>query len=142
MKRYEFRMAKVLRVRRLQEDAARAGVAVARSAERAAEAAVTESQEHYRGLASDLPPGSATDFLGQRDRVAFRATGVRLAEGRLSTATDATAQAVAGWRVTHQRVEALERLDERRREDHDVELRRFEDAAVDEIVVSRARATS
>lgn len=142
MKRYEFRMAKVLRVRRLQEDAARAGVAVARSAEREAETAVAASQEHYRGLAADVANASAMDFLSQRDQVAFRATGVRLAEGRLSTATDATAQAVAGWRVTHQRVEALERLDERRREDHGVELRRFEDAAVDEIVVSRARAAS
>lgn len=142
MKRYEFRMAKVLRVRRLQEDAARAGVAVARSAERDAETAVAASQEHYRGLAGNAAATSATDFLGQRDRVAYRATGVRLAEGRLSTATDATAQAVAGWRVTHQRVEALERLDERRRDDYGVELRRFEDAAVDEIVVSRARAAS
>ena len=140
MKRYSFRMEQVLRVRRLQEDAARAGVAVARTAERTAATAVAASHDHYRQLAAQTSTAPASAFLGQRDRVAFRATGVRMAESHLSTAVEATAQAVDDWRGTHQRVEALERLDDRRREEYGVELRRFEDATVDEIVVSRARS--
>ena len=140
MKRYTFRMEQVLRVRRLQEDAARAGVAVARTAERQAEAALASSNEYYMSLDIPTAPAAATSFLGSRDRGALRATGVRIAEGHLSTAVEATTQAVTDWRATHQRVEALERLDDRRRDEYGVELRRFEDATVDEIVVSRARS--
>lgn len=140
MKRYSFRMEQVLRVRRLQEDVARAGVAIARSAERDAEIVLASSNEYYMSLETPAEAADATSFLGQRDRGALRATGVRLAEGQLSTATEATAAAIEDWHATHQRVEALERLDDRRREEYDVELRRYEDATVDEIVVSRARA--
>lgn len=142
MKRYQFRMEQVLRVRRLQEDAAKAGVAVARQAERTAETAVEAATDHYRRLATAPSAGSTTDFLGLRDRVSLRATGLRMAEGSLHTAVVATAQAVDGWRLSHQRVEALERLDGRRREEYAIELRRFEDTTVDEIVVARARAGS
>lgn len=140
MKRYTFRMEQVLRVRRLQEDAARAGVSIARSAERAAEIVLASSNEYYMALETPAAPAAAHSFLGQRDRGALRATGVRIAEGHLSTAVEASTAAIDEWRATHQRVEALERLDERRREEHGIELRRYEDAAADEIVVSRARS--
>lgn len=140
MKRYEFRMQKVLRVRRLQEDAARGRIAVARTAEQRAADAVAGSYDHYRALAPSAPATTAAGFLGQRDQAAYRATSVRLAEGSLQVATEATAQAVSTWHASHRRVEALERLDERRRDEHDIEARRVEDAAVDEIVVSRARS--
>jgi flagellar FliJ protein len=140
MKRYEFRMQKVLRVRRLQEDAARAAIAAARTAEQRASDAVAGSYDHYRALASDTSAASAMGFLGQRDQASYRATSVRLAEGNLRVAADATADAVSTWHVSHRRVEALERLDERRREEHGIEARRAEDTAVDEIVVARARA--
>ena len=140
MKRYEFRMAKVLRVRRLQEDAARAGIAVARTAQQRASDAVAGSYNHYRALSPTAPATTAAGFLGLRDQASFRATSVRLAEGHLQVAADATAQAVATWHVSHRRVDALERLDDRRRDEHEIEARRAEDAVVDEIVVSRARS--
>ena len=140
MKRYEFRMQKVLRVRRLQEDAARAGIAVARTAEQRASDAVVGSYDHYRALSTLAPATTAAAFLGLRDQVTYRATSVRLAEGNLHVAAEATAEAVSTWHVSHRRVEALERLDERRRDEHEIEARRAEDAAVDEIVVSRARS--
>ena len=142
MKRYEFRMAKVLRVRRLQEDAARAGIAVARMAEQRASDAVAGSYDHYRGLSPANPAAPAAAFLGLRDQASYRATAVRLAEGHLQVAAEATEQAVSVWHESHRRVEALERLDERRRDEHQIEARRAEDAAVDEIVVSRARANA
>ena len=141
MKRYEFRMEKVLRVRRLQEDAARAGVAAARRSEQDSQLALEASQEHYSAL-SAAPSGSAAAFLGLRERAAHRATGVRLAEGQRHVAAEFTAAAVATWHESNRRVDALERLDARRREEYDVEARRDEDAAVDEIVVSRARSNA
>lgn len=138
MKRYEFRMSKVLRVRRLQEDAARAAVAGARRAEQQAQVALDESQQHY-GALSGPAAGSAAAFLGLRERAAHRATGVRLAQGHRQVAADETVTAVATWHESNRRVDALERLDDRRRDEYDIELRRAEDAVVDEIVVSRAR---
>lgn len=144
MSRYTFRMEKVLRVRRLQEDAARAGVGAARSAERGADTALAGSLEHYRELAdsSVLATHSAPAFLGHLDRVAFRATGVTLAQERRRVAVEATAAALTEWRETNRRVEALERLDERRRDEHGIEVRRAEDAGVDELLVARARRSA
>ena len=141
MKRYEFRMQKVLRVRRLQEDAARAGVAVARRAEVEAQHALDASKEHY-GALSAPSAASAAAFLGMRERAAHRATGVRLSEGQRQVAADQTAVSVATWHETNRRVDALERLDERRRAEYEIDARRAEDAAVDEIVVSRARSNA
>ena len=141
MKRYEFRMHKVLRVRRLQEDAARAALAGARRVEQESQLALSESQEHY-GALSVPAAESAVAFLGLRERAAHRATGVRLAEGQRQVAAEQTAAAVATWHERNRRVDALERLDGRRRDEYDIERRRAEDATVDEIVVSRARRTA
>ena len=140
MKRYEFRMAKVLRVRQIQEEAARAGVAVARVAEARAQEALEASHEHYKGLDVSAGTADATAFLGLREQAAHRATAVGLAKGNRRVAADATSAAVATWHDSNRRVDALERLDERRREDYGIEYRRFEDATVDEIVVARARS--
>ena len=139
MKRYEFRMAKVLRVRQIQEEAARAGVAVAQAAQRRAELALEASQEHYRGLGTPATAQDAAAFLALREQASHRATAVRLADGNRQVAADATVTAVATWQDSNRRVDALERLDERRREEYGIELRRDEDATVDEIVVARAR---
>ena len=142
MKRYEFRMEKVLRVRRLQEDAARAAVAASRRAEQQAQVALEASQAHYSSLAVDTPAASAAEFLGLRERAAHRATGVRLSQGLRAVAADETAASVRTWQESNRRVDALERLDERRRDEYDIEARRAEDTAVDEIVVARARSNA
>jgi hypothetical protein len=135
-------MAKVLRVREIQSDAARAGVTVARMAEQRAEDALAQSRDHYAALAVDTSSQPAAAFLGLRERASHRATAVGLADGNRRVAAEATADAVAAWHVANRRVEALERLDGRRREEYGVELRRFEDAAVDELVVARARSSA
>lgn len=142
MKRYEFRMEKVLRVRRLQEDAARAAVAAARRAEQQAQSALEASQAHYSSLTTAAPTTSSVQFLALRERAAHRATGVRLSEGLRFVAAQETAASVHTWQESNRRVDALERLDERRREEYGIEARRAEDAAVDEIVVARARSNA
>jgi len=43
----------------------------------------------------------------------------------------------AEWAAARQRVAALERLEERRREEHAIETRRAEDRLVDDLVVAR-----
>ena len=140
MKRYEFRGEKVLRVRRLQEDLARAGVAAARHEEQAAGEAVSASQQRYAQLAHDSGQSSAAGFVADRERAAYRATAVTTAQQHQRAAQDATAQALQAWQLAHRKVDGLERLDERRRNEYAVEFGRDQDATVDEIVVARARS--
>ena len=142
MKRYSFRMSKVLRVRQIQEEAARAGVAAAQSAQQRAQLALEASQEHYAGLAVAPGAQTAAAFLGIREQASHRATAVQLAAGNRNVAVDATVAAIATWHDSNRRVDALERLDERRREEYGIEARRVEDAAADEVVVARARSRS
>ena len=142
MKRYEFRMAKVLRVRRLQEDAARAAVAAARAAENAAIETLEASKAHYAALPAGETAAPTSDFLSLRARGEWRGQAVVQADGRRQMAADGTSFALDGWQLANRRVTALERLDERRRDEYGVLVRRDEDATVDEIVTSRARRTA
>ncbi|HVM19821.1 MAG TPA: flagellar FliJ family protein [Egibacteraceae bacterium] len=141
MKRYEFRMAKVLRVRRLQEEAAQAQVAAARQAEHAAAEDLAASRQHYADL--DAPAQyTAAGLLGWHARADLRAQAVTHAGRRHLTAVDSTRGAVEAWQAAQRRVEVLERLDERRREEHTVVVRRAEDATVDDIMVARSRRSA
>ena len=142
MKRYQFRGEKVLRVRRLQEDIARAGVAAARQQEQAARDALVASQQRYAQLQSGGVQQTTTGFLASREQAVHRATAVVSAQQHERTAKDVTAQSLATWHDAHRKVDGLERLDGRRREDYAIEAGRAQDAAVDEIVVSRARRVS
>ena len=135
-------MEKILRVRRMQEDAARAAVAQARIVEKSAAEKLAASRRHCEALSTVEPATSPTEFLALRDRGDFRAQAVGLAGERRRSAADQTAGAVNGWHVTHRRVDALERLDERRREDYAIEAQRDEDALVDDIVTSRVRRSA
>jgi flagellar export protein FliJ len=142
VKRYEFRAAKVLRVRRLQEDIARADVAAARHAQAQALASVGAMRQHYAELAHPAAPLGTASFLATQERGGQRAEAVVLAQHRHDRAQDATAVALDSWRAARQRVEGLERLDERRRAEYDVAARRDEDLEADEIVIARARSVS
>ena len=142
MKRYQFRAEKVLRVRRLQEDIARAGVAAARQEENAARAAVAASQERYAQLLLTGEAQSISAFLASREQAVQRAAAVTTAQAHQRAAEHTTAAAVATWHGAHREVDGLERLDGRRRDEYAVEARRAEDATVDEIVVARARRTA
>jgi flagellar protein FliJ len=142
MKRYQFRGEKVLRVRRLQEDMARASVAGARRDEETAQAKVDASQQRYTQLSAAAPAQSSAAFLMTREQATHRAGAVTVARQRRQAAADATAEALDSWRDINRKVQGLERLDERRRADHHIEVRRDEDAQVDEIVIARARRAS
>lgn len=142
MKRYEFRAEKVLRVRRIQEDIARAGVAAARLEEQTARAAVAASQERYSQLLLAGESQSMTAFLASREQAVQRAVAVTTAQAQQRSAEDITATAITTWHDAHRKVDGLERLDGRRRDEYAVEAGRAQDAVVDEIVVARARRTA
>jgi flagellar protein FliJ len=142
MKRYEFRAEKVLRVRRLQEDLARAGVAAARHAEQTADATLAASQQRYAQLSVPSAPLTPAGFLAAREQAGYRATAVTNAEHQRRAAAAATADALTGWHEAHRKVDGLERLDARRRDEYAIEAGRAQDAVVDELVVSRARRSA
>lgn len=142
MRRYEFRAEKVLRIRRLQADIARAGVATARREEVAAQGRVTASQARYAELPVDLAAVPVTAFLASRDQAGHRAGAVVAAQQRHAAAQESTAVAMDEWHGATRKVEGLERLDQRGRAEHAVEARRYEDVQVDEIVIARARRTA
>lgn len=142
MKRYEFRAEKVLRIRRLQEDIARAEVGDARRAEAAAQATVDASQQRYAELSMAPSAQSAAAFLMRREQAGHRADAVSIARQRRHEASQATTAALGTWRDANTKVQGMERLDERRRAEHHIEVRRDEDAQADEIITARARRVS
>lgn len=140
MKRYSFRLGDVLRIRRLQEDMARNSVLTARRAQDAAAALVAQRESRYNDLAAPALHQSRQQFLAWRQQAGHRADSVIVAHGQHRDAAASTTAALDGWRMAHNRVEALERLDGRRREEHLVDVRRDEDLHADETIVARLRA--
>ncbi len=137
MKRYRFRLEHVLRVRRVQSDLAAAELA---GAQRAEAAAVTAELARIQAVAErSRPAGSypAGDLL--TDRAVWDAELAslnRLAAARVAAGL-ATAECRDGWLVASRRVKALELLDERRQEEHRIEMDRAEARRVDDLVASR-----
>jgi flagellar biosynthesis chaperone FliJ len=137
MKRYRFRLEQVLRVRRLQEEQARNEVGLAR---RAAEAAMAERRarsDAYQQRIEDTGPASTTVFLTRRAIGGYAARSVVESEVAEREAMAASAARLAAWSVAAGRVTALERLDERRRDEHRSEALREQEKAVDDLVLAR-----
>lgn len=137
MKRYSFPLARVLAVRRSQEQRAAGMVAAARLAEAAAEARLTESQAAYQQL-PPVPVSTPGDvFLAWRGRRELAGDVVAAAAARRAEAEAAAGRGRAAWTQAHQRVRILERLDERSRGAWTRAARSAEDRAVDDLVTSR-----
>jgi flagellar FliJ protein len=142
VKRYRFRLEAVLRVRRLQEDVARAALAEATTAVAAAEAEQARARSWLDDLRAQPPPAGAAAWeaarcvqLAAADELAARGTDVDAARAEQRARQAALAEA-------RTRVRALERLDERRRAEHALEVARQDERAVDDLVTSRYRRRS
>jgi flagellar biosynthesis chaperone FliJ len=143
MKRYQFRLETVLRVRRIEEERQLAALAAARRAAIAAERAAVDCLQHYQSLATPGLRVAAPEFVGRRGRLGIAATSVRDADATHARALDAAAAQRERWSEAAQRVSSLERLDERDRAEHQIEVRRDEDRTVDDLVTGRfGRATA
>ena len=137
MKRFRFRLEQVLRVRRLQEDMARAELMHAHREARAAADRVNSRIAEY----SNAPRPSGEQAYDEFHRIQFRldnaAGAVTVARAGYRHALGVVDDRRADWAAARQRVAALERLEDRRRDEHAIEVRRADDRLVDDLVVAR-----
>jgi flagellar protein FliJ len=139
MKRYRFRLESVLRVRRIQEDVARGELARATLALRTAEAALEAGREHLDRLSHEPSPIGPEAWQARRRILLSAADEVeQLVHGMTAAASERDARQAA-LAEARSRVRALERLDERRRAQHDLEAARLDERTVDELVTARFR---
>lgn len=137
MKRYQFRLESVLRVRRAQEELARQELARANIRLREATARRHAQEDHYRTVVSDTAAADPRQLLAERVRGDLAAQALNGAR-RAATETEvAAAVRHAAWRETAQRVAALERLDDRRRDEHARTSQQAEIAETDDFVAAR-----
>ena len=137
MKRFRFRLEQVLRVRRIQEDRARAALLAANRAAHDAAVRVEASLAEYR--TRSFPEG--VQPYAEFERALFlldtAASAVELSRRAHRDALAVVDERRAEWIDARRRVQALERLEERRRAEHELENRRAEDRLVDDLVVAR-----
>jgi flagellar export protein FliJ len=137
VKRFRFRLAQVLHVRRVQEDQAKAAVLVANRAAHGEAMLVERRLSDYRDRS--MPTGAHSYETFERalfllDTAAGAVTSARAAHRE---ALAVVAEKRAAYEHAHRRVAALERLETRRREEYEIEMRRAEDRLVDDLVVAR-----
>ena len=137
MKRFRFRLEQVLRVRRLQEDIARAALLHANHEAKNAADAVNARIADY--AAASRPSGAQTyeAFNRMQFELDNSAGAITVARAEYRRALEVVDQHRADWTAARQRVAALERLEQRRRDEHAIEARRAEDRLVDDLVVAR-----
>jgi flagellar export protein FliJ len=137
VKQFRFRLAQVMRVRRIQEDREKAALMVANRAAHLAAVRVEENLTEYAARPRPVGPQSMADFertLFMLDAAAGAVTMARFAHRDAIMVVD---EQRAIWTAAHRKVSALERLEERRRAEHEIEMRRAEDRLVDDLVVAR-----
>jgi flagellar export protein FliJ len=137
VKRFRFRLEQVLHVRRVQEDQAKAALLIANRAARDAAMLVDERLTEYR--TRSFPPGvqSYAEFERNLFLLDSAAGAVGVARAAHHDSLAVVNDRRDAFTATHRRVMALERLETRRREEHELEMRRAEDRLVDDLVVAR-----
>lgn len=138
MRRYRFRLAPVLRVRRIEEDRAAGELALAQLDERRAEEELAARRTAYSVLpVRDTGTEGVATFTASRFRYETAAAGIAAAEAHRSLVEAAAAERRAAYLAAAARRTALERLDERKREEHRLETDRDEAVEVDDVVTGR-----
>jgi flagellar export protein FliJ len=140
VKRYHFRLEAVLRVRRIQEEAAKTQIAVARRATGEADREVKRLFEIYNQTTAKLAHGtnlSVNETLNLHDQAELQVQALVQAALIQRKAREVVQEAIAACVKASQQVSVLERLDQRRREEHALELDRADITEVDDIVSGR-----
>jgi flagellar protein FliJ len=139
MARGKFRLANVLRLRRIEEDVARARVGEAARGAHAADVAAEERAGALRTrLAAALGgqrPGRT--FVAEREEDQRHAVAVRASWAASAAAHELHRQRMAELVEASQRVAALEKLEERVRQQREAKRRDAEARELDDIVTSR-----
>lgn len=136
MKKYRFRLDAVLRVRRIEEERARGDLLAANRALHEAEVELERRLDHYRTVSMPQGPLSHDRYLAARNRQDQAAAGV-VAAGTARLAAEAERDRLREvWAAAAGRVRALERLDERRRDEHAAAVLREEIVVLDEVAAA------
>ena len=139
MKRYTFRLENVRRVRRTQEELAKAELLAANSEVQRAIEAVQSRMAAYEEVVRSSTGRSGVDaFMKQRYFNDLASRAVVAAQQAQHVAESAAAERRAAWAEAAKRVKVLDRLDERRREEFRIEHERAVEKEVDDIVVAKA----
>jgi len=136
MKRYRFSLDAVLRVRRAQEEAAGFALAHANQKRQQALAAHEEALARCRALVLYRGEQDHATFRRERDVTERRASAVTITAEAVDVATEEATARLADWSAAAKLVAAVERLDERRREEWRLEEQRLELAAIDESAIT------
>jgi len=136
--KFRFRLAPVLRVARLREDAERARLAAAAAEEVAAERRRLERVAAYDAL-PPAAPGSVADFEASRDVADLRAQAVTDAGAAHRIAGDRLAAARDEWLRASRRVKSLEELEERHHAAHAMAAARAAQRSLDDLARTRAQ---
>ena len=137
MKQFRFRLEQVLRVRRIQEDRERAALMVANRNAREAALQVEQRFEEYTARPRPSGPQSIDDFERTLFMLDTAAGAIGVARGEHRVAVAVVDEQREMWSAARMRVHALERLEDRRRAEYEIEMRRAEDRLVDDLVVAR-----
>jgi flagellar export protein FliJ len=132
MKQYRFALEVVLRVRRAQEEAAAFALAAAHQNRQQALEALGAASARCDALVLERAAQDHASFHRERDMSDRRAAAVTAALAAVDTASAEAAARHADWSAAATVVAAVERLDERRREEWRAEVQRAETAAIDE----------
>lgn len=148
MRRFQFPLARLQRVRELGEELARSELLAAEAALHEAEARLDAArgdlrtaETHVARLQADpqLAPG---EVLAAQLTLPALSTRISLRRGEVSVAAKAVDDARAAWQAARIEVRALERLEERARDIFREEERGREDKALAEIVDRKAAIES
>lgn len=148
MKKYAFRLETVRRVRRAQEAVAQAELARKNNEVSSAIAAVEARIAKYEEHLSTRPDGGLTSpnggsivrvdaFMKRRYFNELAGNAVVAARSSLAAAQLEAEVARTQWSEKAKQVKALDRLDDRRKEDYVLAYNRELDAEVDDIVTGR-----
>ncbi len=139
MKRFKFRLDSVLRIRRIEEERSKARLMEANAAAR--RTALVVEQRLHAYLTAPRPEALMTLEEFEKARFLLEASATSVESARLGhrEALDAVDQCRVEWLEAKQRVSAIERLEERKRDEHMIDLRRAEDRLIDDLVVARHR---
>jgi flagellar FliJ protein len=137
MKKYAFRLETVRRVRRTQEDIAKANLARANNEVASAIAAVETRIAQYEDKSVQIGSVPVQAFMKHRYFNELAGQSVTAARASLEAARTEADAAKNAWSESAKQVKALDRLDERRREEYAIELSRQIDREVDDVVTGR-----
>ncbi|MGD0808176.1 MAG: hypothetical protein ABSA91_00490 [Acidimicrobiales bacterium] len=133
MKRYQFNLETVLRARRAQEGVARADLQRSHMFAAESEAATKKSREHYE----EVIGSAGTPFIAHQERSGLAAKALLGSEESTTEAKGVVEKALQDYVAAAQAVSVLEHLDERRREEHAIEVAHQDATFLDELGMAR-----